>query len=194
MSINKHYIDLCDKITSLLEEIIKSQNLPPNSLQLFSNLSSKGINKGKETSKSISIFEPEFPATSVTQKQGRNFVVMNIQPMKSSETVELLIRNSQFDAIRLPSDAEVRILKSDTRFKHVILNMESEHLYDYIRYNILYCLKYYESSNSFSCCSKFLECSDKKRCVHENTLYSKGCHYRRHLDSGRIFYGKNKNI
>lgn len=35
MSINKHYIDLCDKITSLLEEIIKSQNLPPKFLAII---------------------------------------------------------------------------------------------------------------------------------------------------------------
>ena len=34
----------------------------------------------------------------------------------------------------------------------------------------------------------------EKKCVHENKLYSKGCQYRRNLDAGRIFYGKNRNI
>ncbi len=48
--------------------------------------------------------------------------------------------------------------------------------------------------SSFGCCSMFNECSDAKKCVHENKLYSKACMYRRHLDDGRIFYGKNRNI
>lgn len=55
------------------------------------------------------------------------------------------------------------------------------------------------SVDEFGCCSRYLECSDKKTCV--NTLIdnkkrklSTGCHYKKHLESGHIFYGKNANI
>ena len=46
----------------------------------------------------------------------------------------------------------------------------------------------------FGCCSRFVECSDARKCVHENKLFSMACHYRHNLDNGRIFYGKNKNV
>ena len=46
----------------------------------------------------------------------------------------------------------------------------------------------------FGCCSKYMECSDVKHCLHEDMAYSTACQYRANLESGRIFYGKNKNI
>lgn len=48
--------------------------------------------------------------------------------------------------------------------------------------------------NNFGCCSRFNECSDYKKCVHKNKLFAYGCLYRRNLESGKIFYGKNRNI
>lgn len=48
--------------------------------------------------------------------------------------------------------------------------------------------------NSFGCCHKYLECSDAKKCIHEDLEYSKGCIYRQNLEAGAIFYGKNRNI
>lgn len=46
----------------------------------------------------------------------------------------------------------------------------------------------------FDCCSRYLACSDAKRCVHPNTEFSLKCGYRKILRRGRIFYGKNRNI
>ena len=46
----------------------------------------------------------------------------------------------------------------------------------------------------FGCCSRYVECSDKKECINPNFLMSRACGYRRNLEAGRIFYGKNKNI
>lgn len=51
-----------------------------------------------------------------------------------------------------------------------------------------FCLK------KFDCCSKYSECSDARRCVHEDAIYSTACTYRRHLENGKIFYGRNRNI
>ena len=64
-----------------------------------------------------------------------------------------------------------------------------------LRQNVEYALDNYTSkASSFGCCSMFIECSDAKRCIHENKLYSKACAYRKNLEAGRIFYGKNKTI
>ena len=49
---------------------------------------------------------------------------------------------------------------------------------------------------TFGCCGKYLECSDAKDCLQKyiDYEYAKGCSYRKNLESGRIFYGKNKNV
>lgn len=46
----------------------------------------------------------------------------------------------------------------------------------------------------FGCCSKYVQCSDEKNCLHEDVIYSSVCMYRKNLENGRIFYGKNCNI
>lgn len=46
----------------------------------------------------------------------------------------------------------------------------------------------------WDCCSRYLECSDAKTCVHPDKTFALGCGYRKILSSGRIFYGKNRNI
>lgn len=46
----------------------------------------------------------------------------------------------------------------------------------------------------WDCCSRYRECSDKMACVHPNRREAIKCGYRKILHSGRIFYGKNRNI
>lgn len=46
----------------------------------------------------------------------------------------------------------------------------------------------------FSCCSRFIQCSDEKVCIQPNKRLSVGCQYRKNLTSGRIFYGKYRNV
>jgi len=60
-------------------------------------------------------------------------------------------------------------------------------------------LQLYEESYSlvnvevYSCCSRFIQCSDEKVCIQPNKRLSLGCQYRMHLINGRIFYGVNQN-
>lgn len=46
----------------------------------------------------------------------------------------------------------------------------------------------------FDCCSRYLECSNVKNCVHPDKSIALGCGYRKQLKSGKIFYGENRNI
>ena len=46
----------------------------------------------------------------------------------------------------------------------------------------------------FGCCSRYVACSDAKQCVHPDKNTAKACGYKKNLDLGKIFYGKNKNI
>lgn len=56
------------------------------------------------------------------------------------------------------------------------------------------CIKASCSTGSFGCCSKYNECSNARKCLHENPFYSLSCIYRSHLENGEIFYGVNRNV
>ena len=45
----------------------------------------------------------------------------------------------------------------------------------------------------FGCCARYVQCSDERKCLNPDFLMSLACAYKRHLEAGRIFYGKNKN-
>lgn len=49
------------------------------------------------------------------------------------------------------------------------------------------------SADSFGCCSHYRECSDTGKCVISHMDYSANCIYRKSLESGKIFYGKNRS-
>lgn len=46
----------------------------------------------------------------------------------------------------------------------------------------------------FGCCHKYVECSNQKKCLHEDFLYSTACIYRKNMEKNKIFYGINKNV
>ena len=57
----------------------------------------------------------------------------------------------------------------------------------------MYCLKLVQV-DTFGCCSRFLDCSNEKKCVNPYRDLYLGCCYRIHIENGKIFYGKNKNV
>lgn len=71
------------------------------------------------------------------------------------------------------------ILKDTSRYKETIYLIWKE-------------LSSRSTDEMFGCCSHYIECSDQKKCVKDND-FSRNCYYRKNLEAGRIFYGKNKN-
>lgn len=49
------------------------------------------------------------------------------------------------------------------------------------------------AAETFGCCSRYRNCSDTGVCLIPHLDYSKNCTYRKALEAGRIFYGKNAN-
>ena len=100
-------------------------------------------------------------------------------------------KNSTGD-IPYPQNLRIKEEKASTK---IFFPVNHPELYTYVQNTIYYRIKRYASSAAlFGCCNKFVECSDAKKCVHENKLYSTSCMYRMNLESGKIFYGKNRNI
>lgn len=46
----------------------------------------------------------------------------------------------------------------------------------------------------FGCCNDFILCSDARQCLKSKDPDYNGCQYRKNLEAGRIFYGKNRNV
>ena len=189
-------------IRDMLKKLIREYELPAESLYLSDNYSQRGKNQGKLISHTVYIWEPDYPLNP-NEEPGRNKLVVTIVPstIKSKpDDVVLLLREEQEGDLHkyLPEDAEL-LEQTKTDIKagtiKVRIKKQSPLLIEYIKQNTIYCLKGYESkATRFGCCSSFIQCSDAKKCVHENKLYGKACMYRSHLDAGEIFYGKNKNI
>lgn len=50
------------------------------------------------------------------------------------------------------------------------------------------------ASDTFGCCSRYEACSDAQKCIHPNAIFAAACAYKKNLEQGRIFYGKNRNV
>lgn len=179
------------RIQDMLDEMVHVLELPEKSLYLSKNV---GRISNDVTSYSVCIYEPEYPKLPDRKlDQTRNSVVMNIK--EKNEQLVLIMSLNQYQSVKYDEVVETKISKSDSKNIQIFMDKNCEELIEYIRLHTEYRIKNYKSkASTFGCCSKFNECSDAKHCVHENRLYSMACSYRKHLDEGRIFYGKNRNI
>lgn len=72
----------------------------------------------------------------------------------------------------------------------------SEEIADRILDNIndIYERCYWDVSDTFDCCSRYVECSDNRRCTQPDKGLARQCMYKRQLGEGRIYFGTNRNI
>ena len=47
---------------------------------------------------------------------------------------------------------------------------------------------------AFDVCSRYMQCSDAFQCVDPDPKHALGCSYKRKLEQGIVFFGKNRNI
>lgn len=94
----------------------------------------------------------------------------------------------------IPSDAPGQKASSDRKYCQMLITGK----YPLENYRNFLISVVGETVNRYpkewDCCSRYLECSDAKACVHPDKSFALGCGYRQILSSGRIFYGKNRNI
>lgn len=190
------------EVRDMLKNLILEYELPLGSLYLSDNYGQNVKTKDSVISHSVCIWEPDFPPMP-KEKRGQNKLVVTIVPSKVKnrpDDLDLNLRELQEGDLHqyLPNDAEILArTKSDiaTGTVRVRFKKSSPNLVEYIKQNTVYCIKGYVSKAArFGCCSQFIKCSDAKKCVHANKLYSKACIYRGNLEQGKIFYGKNRNI
>ena len=121
----------------------------------------------------------------------RNVLMYKID---SKSINSVIIKENTLKQFNLPCGSKSEKINSSNGFTKIIflpqVNIEDiKKLFaEIIEYNI-----FNFSTDFFGCCALYETCSNEKKCIHSDKLYATGCFYRRNLESGKIFYGKNKN-
>ena len=94
----------------------------------------------------------------------------------------------------IPDDFPQKQLKSDTKYTRILIDSKHpvESYTDFLVRITGETINRYPKE--WSCCSRYLECSNAKTCIHPDKTLALACGYRKILNSGRVFYGKNRNI
>ena len=184
-------------IKEMLNELVEEYELPKGSLCISDNYGQSEETKDTIISHTVFIWEPNYPRTA-GEKPEQNKLVLNIKSKK--DDLEISLRESQEKEVRsyLPEDAE-EMKKNKTDISNGLVRIRikntSQGLVRYNRENMVYCINNYVSKeNKFACCSRYEACSDAKKCLLDNKLFSTACSYRENLEQGKILYGKNRNI
>ena len=165
-----------EKLKEIFAKISKDFSLPENTFSIKENYSKIGVNAGNLINTEIDIQESAYPSDSSIAGTS---LVLYLKPNKNY--YELLIRRDRLPHISIPDTARIKE-SSDKLYEHILFNFNDSSIYNFVETNIHFCLENYTSSNTFSCCAP------SAKCVHPNTLYAKGCQYRKNLEAGNIFY------
>lgn len=92
----------------------------------------------------------------------------------------------------IPSSYTLRGLKSEQKYHRVVIDQPIEAYADLLVRLAGASVDRYPKD--WDCCSRYMECSGAKICVHPDKEFSLSCGYRKILNSGRIFYGANRNV
>lgn len=105
---------------------------------------------------------------------------------------QIFIPGSLVDLI--PSDAPGQKSSKDGKYCRILITDK----YPLERYRdfliSVVCETVNRGPTEWDCCSRYLACSDAKACVHPDKSIALNCRYRQTLNSGRIFFGANRNI
>lgn len=194
---HRTFDDVLALLNRIADDFIKEFELPVRGVKVLENIGKGKDNTGKVISYSICINEPDYPASEsdMLDENRTHIKLTTIQrkELKRGNIMIVTVDNFILGAFPPPSDA---VLLAETKTdvesgkRRLEFDIDSKTfegwIIDLVRYRIK---TFVSAADSFGCCSRFNECSDAKKCIHPNRLYSTACTYRRHLEAGEIFYG-----
>ena len=213
--------ELLSRLETLVNDLIKTNELPDRGVIVAPNFGTAEKNKGQLISYSITANEPDYPASEedLLDKNRRHSSFITLKAPSAKIWQGLVeIQAGAFLLKKYPpppdslkvykqknqkGDLESGFKKTedndqssdevyDDRFR---IPLDSNNLIEWVRDVVQFKISnYVTAAPSFGCCSQFEECSDAKKCIHPNRMYSTACAYRSNLEAGRIFYGRNRNV
>lgn len=165
--------DIIQNIESVMQDITAEMELPENFLTLNTNQND-----------SISLWINE-PVTNTKSK-----MIFNIQEMgrKGNKYIRIYLKSNTKGKFNVPDDIGVNSSKSDPSTYFITISEWTEAVHSLVDEIIKYYVNDFEPSDRFGCCHLYRECSQAKKCIHDNLFYARACWYRKNLESGRIFY------
>lgn len=122
-------------------------------------------------------------------------ILLRYTPKKTKHTIEIrYLNDEQLNNIRNKFQ-NVRYKYGDDLYIYIDIDKPED--INLLKQEILDIHKYLflnEAVETFGCCSRYIECSDNKKCLCNDLIFRLGCQYKKNLEAGRIFYGKNKTI
>lgn len=164
-----------NKILIAAQNQLSKFNAKPNDIKVIQGKNKKGEHINSFSLRLISMFLLRFQ-------------------FKNNKYIHLEIKESLFKSIIITDIAEIHKIDSMPDFVLVDFNSDCDDLYRLIEQAVDYGYNNYVPEETFGCCSKYLECSNQRKCIHDDLLYSKACSYRSNLEKGNIFYGINRNV
>lgn len=116
----------------------------------------------------------------------------NTRPNQNTKFTVISCNKRVYDTLEI-SPAGTKLLKSPQNFIQCTFHTQNEA----VKAAELITdenVRIFEPTDHFGCCGLYLKCSDAKKCLHPDIIRSKSCYYKKNLESGKIFYGKNANI
>lgn len=94
----------------------------------------------------------------------------------------------------IPNNVPNQIVPKDPKYRRILITDQHplDSYSDFLISAVIETVNRYPKE--WDCCSRYLECSNAKTCVHPDKAFALVCGYRRILSSGKIFYGENRNI
>lgn len=183
-------------VIDVIDDISASEELPLGSLQLVKNYSR---DKKTVSSFSVTVAKPDYPKGVNPNGRTKNILIniKDITKKTDSETIfAVSVPNNAVSMIntRFPNIPLVK--KKSDPISRVTIGENNQELKSFFFALIKLVLNNYfsEGGEKFGCCHLYKECSDAKKCLHENILYARSCIYGSNLKAGRVFYGKNRNV
>ena len=191
LEIINHFLS---SLNNFLSQFIVDKNLPVGSLYIRTNVSKLN---GKITSWSVCLHEPYYPAPYGDERIDNYeevILTFSLYPLKSVCYFELNVKAYYFDKVELLGSPRVSVHKnSDMTFVKYLISDES--CLSYIKSLVSYALVHYHSyEDPFGCCSRYLQCSSLKKCIHPNQLFATACMYRKNLIKGNIFFHVDSSL
>lgn len=186
-----HYDSQAQKLKDLLSagitEICAEQGVDEKYITYEMGEYQKGDNKGRFNGCfSMKILDP------LTMNASQRIFTLTIIKNSRGNRYEVDPFAAVFDKVPVPCDGDVK--QYPDKSPCVWFAPDSETVTGYLLGLISAALRSYTPTSVIGCCSRYNACSDAKKCIHPDLFYARICSYRKNLEAGRIFYGKNCNV
>lgn len=176
----KEYYYLQEYISKIDKLMTKEYNSPENFVKYKKNI----------VNSSVCLVEPKNDIYPLKKQQSVLIFNYTYKGFRN-ESIKyhvFIVKKRMLNLITAPECSMIKNFESDELNTYVCFSDFNESAMKFIEQVIRYYVEHFEPADKFGCCSKYRECSEAKKCLHNNKFYSKACWYRKNLESGNIFY------